>query len=170
MKSRKATGNDEIAIEMIKAAGSIVIQKLTDLANQIYNTGYIPEKMRESTFIVIPKKAGTADCSKHRTISIMSQVTKIILKVILNRIRQKVNEEIDREQCGFRKGKGTVNAIYMLRMVIERSIEMQKDLYLAFIDFEKAFDTVRHEEMIKMLEDIGIDKKDIRIITNIYWD
>ena len=46
---------------------------------------------------------------------------------------------------------------------------MQKDLYLCFIDYEKAFDTVRHQELLRMLERLGVDEKDMRIIRNLYY-
>ena len=84
--------------------------------------------MREAKSIVIPKKKGTLECEKHRTISIISQVAKIILRVIRNRIKNKVDENVKEEQYGYRKGKGTANAIFGLRMVIERCIEMQKNM------------------------------------------
>ena len=77
------------------------------------------------------------ECNKHRTISVMSQLGKIVLRVILNRIRSKIRPEIAEEQYGFVKGKGTTNAIFLLRMLSERAIEMQKDVYLCFIDYEK---------------------------------
>ena len=54
--------------------------------------------MRESEFIVIPKKEGAVECSKHRTISIMSQVAKIVLKVIDERLKRKVAEFVDLER------------------------------------------------------------------------
>ena len=54
MKWRNAEGNDGVVVEMVEAAGNFAIVKLTDLANKIYNTGSIPEKMKESEFIVIP--------------------------------------------------------------------------------------------------------------------
>jgi len=79
---------------MIEAAGSFGMEKVTQLANKIYNTGYIPERMRESMFIAIPKKEGTLECEKHRTISIMSQLGKIILSIIRNRIKQKINNKL----------------------------------------------------------------------------
>ena len=66
-------------------------------------------------------------------------------------------------------GKGTANTIFVLR-ISERSIEMQKDLYLCFIDYEKAFDRVKHSEMVKMLENIGVDGKDVRLVKNLYWN
>ena len=59
--------------------------------------------------------------------------------------------------------------MYILRTVIERSIEVNKDLHLCFIDYTKAFDKVRHVNMIRMLEDLQIDGKDLRLVKNIYW-
>jgi len=61
------------------------------------------------------------------------------------------------------------NAIFMIRMLSERAIEMQRNLFLCFIDCSKAFDNVKHEKLLEMLEDIQIDGKDLRIIRNLYW-
>ena len=77
---------------------------------------------------------------------------------------------MDEKQYGFRKGKGTRNAIFVLRTVIERAIEKQKDLFMCFIDFEKAFDTVKHDCLMETLERYGVDKADIRIMARLYWE
>ena len=169
MKWRKAEGSDGVVVEMIEAAGEFVINKITNLANTIYSTGQVPENMKESEFLVIPKKNGAVECGKHRTISIMSQVAKIILKVLDERLKSKVDEGVDKAQFGFRKGLGTRNATFMLRTVMERAIEKQKDVYMCFIDFEKAFDTVRHELMMERLRGLGVDAADLRVFTNLYW-
>ena len=58
----------------------------------------------------------------------------------------------------------------MLRMLTERAVEMQKDVYVCFIDYTKAFDKERHEELMNMLQDLEIDGKDIRLIRNMYWE
>ena len=57
-----------------------------------------------------------------------------------------------------------------MRMLSERAIEVQHNLYLCFIDFEKAFDRVKHKDLIKMLQNIGVDGKDLRLIRNLYWN
>ena len=90
--------------------------------------------MKEAEFIVIPKREGVIECEKHRTISIMSQVAKIVLKVIGLRLKGKVEQHVDEEQYGFRKGKGTRDAILVLRSVMERAIEKQRDLFMCFVD------------------------------------
>ena len=133
---------------------------VVQLANRIYDTGHIPTPMQVSTFGAIPKKPGAMECNKHRTISVMSQLGKIVLRIILNRIRNKIRPEIAEEQYGFVKGKGTTNAIFLLRMLSERAIEMQKDVYQCFIDYEKVFDTVRNQEMLRILARLEVDESD----------
>ena len=83
MKRGKATGQDHISVEMITALEGLGIHVLTKLANMIYDTGTFPDELSKSIFIVIPKKIGTTECELHRTISLMSHVTKIILRVML---------------------------------------------------------------------------------------
>ena len=169
MKRKKSPGNDNIRIEMIDALEDFGVDTLTSLANKIYDTGMIPDEMCKSIFIAIPKKPKAVDCDKHRIISLMSQITKLILRILLNRARSKIRDKVSEVQYGFRPGKGTRNAIFIVRMLAERAIQMRKDLYLCFVDYEKAFDRVHHHEMIKLLEEISLDSKDIRVITNLYW-
>src|SRR5215469_12186722 len=83
MKFGKAVGNDGIALEMLKALGNFAVEKITTLANKIYESGELTSHMSKSVFIAIPKVQGTLECEKHRTISIMSHVTKILLRVVL---------------------------------------------------------------------------------------
>ena len=165
----KALGPDSINIELLEALEEFGVDQITKILNNIYETSQRPEDLSKSIFIALPKKAGAIECELHRTISLMSHLTKILLRIILNRTRNKTGPEIAQEQCGFVAGKGTTNAIYILRTVIERSIEAQQDLYLCFIDFSKAFDTVKHDKLIQMLQDINIDGKDLQLIKNMYW-
>ena len=170
MKTGKATGPDMISTEMMQALEGIELDAITKMLNTIYDTGEIPKEMLQSIFIVLPKKQGATECEQHRTIRLMSHMTKILLRIIMKRIRNKVYTEIADNQCGFIEGKGTANAIYILRQIIERTLEVNKDLYVCFIDYTKAFDRVRHEEIITILQQLNIDGKDLRIIKNIYWE
>ena len=169
LKKGKSPGHDEITIDMMLASGNFGIRKIVELTNRIYNTGYIPKEMYRSIFIAIPKRPNTVECSLHRTISLMSIITKIILRVILNRIKRKIKPKVAEEQYGFTEGKGTRNAIFNMRMLTERAIEVQKDVFMCFIDYEKAFDKVRHPQLIGILQNLNIDGKDLRLITNLYW-
>ena len=169
MKRGRATGIDEIAVEMIIALEEFGIEQLTKFANKVYDAGKFPDELSKSIFIALPKVNGAIECDLHRTISLMSHVTKIILRVILLRARNKVRQEISDEQYGFMKDRGIRNAIYMMRLMAERAIEMQRDLYVCFIDYKKAFDRVKHKNLMVMLNDIKIDSKDLRVIQDLYW-
>ena len=169
MRPGKAVGEDGIAVEMLEVLGEWGVEVVTKIANCIYDTGGIPNQMAQSVFITIPKKPGTIQCDKFRTISVMSQLSKVVLRIILNRARNKIETEIAEEQYGFRKGKGTCNAIFVLRMIGERALEMRKDLYMCFIDYQKAFHTIKHVDLLTILIRLDIGRKDLRIIRNLYY-
>ena len=168
MNNDKAVGLDEIPAEAMKDLGDSAVDVLHDLANTIYETGEIPEILQKSVFITIPKKIGVAECENFRTIAIMSHVIKILHKICVLRMKNKIYPEIAKEQYGFQTDKRTRNAIFFLRILSERAIEMQQDLHICFIDYKKAFDCLKHEIAIKKLQEVCIDDKDLRIIQNLY--
>ena len=144
--------------------------EITNLANIMYSEGRFPEQMYKSIFITIPKIKGKAKCEKHRTISLMSHVTKLVMRVIMNRIRGRTLSEISEVQYGFKPDRGTRNAIFVLRRLVERMIEKQKYVYVCFIDYSKAFDTVKHEPLIELLQSLVIDPQEDKILANLYWN
>ena len=162
MRNGKARGNDKISKKMIEAFEDLGTEKIVDLANNKYNSGVIPSEMKESVCITIPKKRDLLKCSSYRLFSLISHVTKISLSVLMNRIKNKTYAEVSWSQFGFRKNKGTRNAVFVMRTIAEKSIEMQRNLYAVFIDYEKAFDRVKYQEIMKDLEQIGVDQKDRR--------
>ena len=170
MKKGKAPGPDDITVEHIEALEEFGKDKLTIFLNEIYDTGLIPSDMSKSIFIALPKKQGATECESQRTISLMSHVTKILLRIIMKRVRSKLKTEIAEEQCGFVEGKGTSNAVYLIRILTKRAFEVQKNFYLCFIDYTKAFDRVKNNEIMDQLTQLKIDGKDLRIIKNMYWE
>ena len=157
-------------MEMIQAIGDMGTNILTKHLNKIYDAGKLPIELCQSTYITLPKKLGTTECEQLRTICIMSQITKILLRIIMKRIRNKITPLIGREQFGFVKDEGTTNAIYALKMIMERSIQKCNDLYICFIDFSKAFDSVTQETLFDLLRKIDIDQRDFNFIHNLYYN
>ena len=113
MKPGKAVGNDQIAYEMIEVVGTCGISKATELANIIYNSGEVPEQMLQSIFIALPKKAGTIECDNYRLISLMSHIVKIILRILMNRNKRRINEAISDYNLVIIKVKGQVMQFYV---------------------------------------------------------
>ena len=128
MKTNKATGPDEISAEMIQSLGELGVDIMTKLINKIYDTGEIPEDLIKSIFIAFPKKSGAPECELHRTISLMNHVAKILLKILMMCMTNRVKPEITKEQYGFTTNKGNRNATFILRMIIERSLEVKNDI------------------------------------------
>ncbi|GFO38846.1 endonuclease-reverse transcriptase [Plakobranchus ocellatus] len=94
MKNGKATGPDNIPVEIIKALDNLGIDMTTRLLNAIYDSGPIPEDLCKSVFIVLPETLGATECKLHRTISLMSHFTKILLRVLMHRMRKSMRPEI----------------------------------------------------------------------------
>ncbi|CAF4751217.1 unnamed protein product [Pieris macdunnoughi] len=111
-----------------------------------------------------PKK-----CNDYRTISLMSHVLKLFLKVIHNRIYSKCESTLSCTQFGFRSGLGTRDALFGYQVLIQRCLDMNRDLFVCFVDYEKAFDNVRHGKMMEILQRIGLDYKGCCFIKNLYW-
>ena len=100
----------------------------------------------------------------------MNHVTKLLLKIIQQRMANNIEKDVSRLQSDFRPGTGTREGISYLRTICERATDVQKDVYICFIDYTKAFDQVKHFKMIGCLSEIGIDAKDLQIISKLYWE
>ena len=120
--------------------------------------------------ILLPKKPSAVDCEQHHTISLMRHVTRIIHRVLLLRLRSRIQPEIGREQFGFVEDAATRDAIFVLRVITERAVEMQKDIYMCFIDYANAFDKVRHQELFEDLDKLDLYRKDVHLLSTLYWN
>ena len=85
MKYGKATGPDNNSVEMLEAMEDSVINKIESIKNKMYDTGKIPRSLSISIFVTLPKKAGATECELHRTISLMSHITKLMLKILMKK-------------------------------------------------------------------------------------
>ena len=89
-------------------------------------------------------------CSNYRTSALISQASKVILKILQARLQHFVNLELADVQAGFRRGRGTRDQITNIRWIIKKAREFQKNIYFCFIDYAKAFDCVDHNKFCKI--------------------
>ena len=115
---------------MLKALDDYGIIQLTHLLNIIYDTGYLPSDLLESVFITLPKKPKATECGEFRTISLMSHIMKLLLKIILKRNQVLLNENSGETQFGFMSGSGTHDAILMRKVFTSRKISLATKLRL----------------------------------------
>ena len=91
-----------------------------------------------------------------------------MLKILQDRLQQYVNHELPDVQTGFRKGKGTRVQIANICWITEKAREFQKNIYFCFIGYEKAFDYVGHNELWKILQEMGISDHLTCLLRNLY--
>ena len=88
--------------------------------------------------------------------ALISQASKLMLKILQARLQQYVNRELPDVQAGFRKGRGIRDQIANIRWIIEKAREFQKNIYFCFVEYAKAFDCVDHNKLWKILKEMGI--------------
>lgn len=168
MKDGKAAGVDNIPAELIKNGGESVIELLTQICNKIWQTGEWPTQWTQSLIITLPKKGNLQLCQNYRTISLISHASKVMLKIILNRLNPQAEEIIAEEQAGFRSGRSTTEQIFNLRLLCEKYSQHQQDIYHVFIDFKKAFDRVWHEALWATMKKYNMGQKLTNTIKQLY--
>ena len=139
----KAAGPAGVVSEMMKACGGFGSRWMTDLINNIVKEGCIHDDWRKSTLVPVYKgKGDPLVCGSYRAIKLLEQPMKVLERVLENRIRCRVS--IDNMQFGYMSGKGTTDAIFIMRQVQEKH-QTKKNLYYSFVDLEKAFGIVPRE-------------------------
>jgi len=166
-KSGKAAGPSGIVVEMLKASGEAGKLWVTDVCNKVVMEGCIPEDWRRSWMVNVYKGKGDAlECGSYRGIKLLDQVMKVLERVIEVRVRNKV--KVDGMQFGFSSGRGTTDAIFIVRQVQERFLVKGKELWMAFVDLEKAFDRVPRDVVWWALRYVKLEEWIINVIKAMY--
>ena len=129
---------------------------LHSICQEIWKTQQWPQAWKRSVFIRVPKKGSAKECSNYHTIALISNGSKVMLKILQARLQQYVNRELPEVQAGFRKGREIRDHIANVCWIIEKAREFQKNIYFCFIDYAKAFDCVDHNKLWKILKEMGI--------------
>ena len=99
---------------------------------------------------------------------LISQACKVVLKILQARLQQYMNHELPDVQVGFRKGRGTRDQIVNIHWIIEKARDFQKNIYFCFMDYTKAFDYVDHNQLWKILKEMGIPDHLTCLLRNLY--
>jgi len=120
--------------------------------------------------IALKKKTQATKCSDHRTISLIAYTAKIIAKILRRRIERKIEDVLGEDQFEFRRGKETRDVIGMMRIIVERTLEIDEELCIYYIDWQKTFDRVNWTKLMQILKRTGIDWRERRLISKLYMD
>ncbi|KAL1447418.1 hypothetical protein WDU94_003530 [Cyamophila willieti] len=168
MKNGKSPGEDGVSIDILKEAGNEFYNLMANLFNKCILMCDIPDDWKNALMILIHKKGDKKDIGNYRPISLLSVMYKIFTGILANRIEDVLERSQSKEQAGFRRNFSTLDHIQTVRELIERHIEFEMPLCLAFVDFEKAFDSVKTSAVIKSLEEGGVESTYINVLNTIY--
>ena len=143
----KASGSDGIAAELFQIQKDDAVKVLHSICQLIWKTQQWPQDWKRSVFIPVPKKDNAKECLKYHTFALISQASKVMLKILKARLQQYVNHELPDVQVGFRRGRGTRDQTANIYWIIKKAREFQKNIYFCFIDYAKAFDCVDHKKL-----------------------
>ena len=130
--TNKASGGDEIPVELFQILKDDAVKVLHSICQQIWKTQQWPQDWKRSVFILIPKKGNAKECSNYCTIALISHASKVMLKILQARLQQYVNHELPGVQAGFRKGRGTRDQIANIRWIMEKARVPEKHLFLLY--------------------------------------
>ena len=114
------------------------------------------------------QKGDLGECKNWRGIMLLSIPSKVLTRIILERLKTAIDKKLRPEQAGFRQDKSCTDQIATLRIIIEQFLEFQSTLYLNFIDFQKAFDSVDRNTIWKLMQHYGIPETFILLIQQLY--
>ena len=106
-----------------------------------------PQDWKRSVFISVPKKGNAKECSNYRKFALISNASKIMLKIPQARLQQYVNHELPDVQAVFRKGREIRNGTANIHWIFKKATEFQKNTHFCFIDYTKAFDSIDHSKL-----------------------
>ena len=159
MKAGKAPGPSGIVVEMIRAAGDMI----RDLAVAIIRDGKVPSDWEQSFIVCLYKGKGDAlERGNYRGLKVTEQVMKIVERIVDGLIKQLVS--IGDSQFGFVPGRGTTDAIFVVRQLQEKYLAANKRLYMAFVDLEKAFDQVPRKVIWWALRKLGVEEWIVQLV------
>ena len=168
MGHNKAPWLDNITAELLKADINTTAEMFEPFFKNIWDAEEVPKDWKDGLIVKLPKQGDLSKCGNWRGLTLMSVPGKVLGKIILTRLRDAIDEKLRQEQAGFRKKRGTAEQIFILRNIVEQSIEWNSSLYALFVDYEKAFDSVHRETLWTIMKAYGIPGKFINIVRAFY--
>ena len=170
MKNNKACGSDLILNDFLKHATVKLMPVFVRIFNIAFHSGIVPDSWSEGYICPIYKNKGNLnDVDNYRGITILSCYGKLFTCILNNRLHTYLENSglMCKEQAGFRKGYSTTDHIFILKCLIDLYLHRGRKLYCVFVDYRKAFDSVRRVCLWQKLLKCTIDGKMFKIIKSL---
>ena len=170
LKCGKPAGPDKILGEMLKHSSASVIDFLVILLNKLFNEGIFPSDWAKSIIVPLHKKGDINNPDNYRGIALTSILSKVYTNILNRRLTKWAEKEdkIMEEQAGFRRGYSTIDHIFTLYSIVQKYLLRNTKLYVAFIDFRKAFDSVNRNLLWNVLRKQGVKGKLYKSLRSVY--
>ena len=132
----KSSGGDGIPVELFQTLTDDAVKVLHSICEQTWKTQQWPQDWKRSVFIPIPKKGNAKECSNYRTIALILDTSKVMLKILQARLQQCVVHEFPDVQAGFRKGRGTGDQPAKIHWIIANARESE-NIYFCLLTTPK---------------------------------
>ena len=146
------------------AGGRTIRGEIHKLIISIWNKEELPDEWKESIIVHIYKKGDKTDCNNYRGISLLQTTYKVLSNILLSRLVPYANEVIGDHQCGFRRNRSTTDHIFCIRQIPQKKWEYNEAVHQLFIDFKKAYDSIRREVLYNILIEFGVPKKLVGLV------
>lgn len=151
MKNLRSPGPGNIAIELVKYGGKEIINRVTNLLNKCITSVQIPEEWRKAYIISVFKKGNRKDPGCYRGLSVTSSISRLFGKILQEKVRANVGNTISEDQSGFIPGRSCIDNLFTLQQIVEKKISTGEEIHLAFIDLEKAYDSIPQSKLWEAL-------------------
>jgi hypothetical protein len=171
VRNRRAPGKDEIPVEILKAGGQPLAEWLHEIIRDVWEQEIMVKDWTAAVLIRLYKNKGDKRiCDNYRGISLLVVAGKVFARILLNRIQNMLDKKLLEEQAGFRSGRSTIDQVFILKVVMERSREFNQPLHICFIDLQKAYDSVNREALWRVCGAYRLSDKMIQMIKLLYED
>ena len=167
-KNRKATGADGINTELYKYGSTNMTKRIQLFMNTCWKNKKTPNEWKTAVIVPIFKRGQRNNCDHYRGISLLNTGYKIYSKIITRRLRNIIEAIILEEQSGFRQNRSCIDNVFSLQQIIEKHREFNRETYMIFIDYEKAFDRVDRQKLWMIMRKRGIPEHLIQVIKELY--
>jgi hypothetical protein len=171
LKKRKAPGWDGVQNEAWMYGTERMVERMVELMNGVWRGEGFPEDWREGVICPIFKKGEKNRAENYRGITLLNTGYKLYASVLSERMKREIEEKgvLPDSQAGFRKGRGTVDNVYILDHLARNELRKKGGrMYALFIDFKAAFDKVDRVKMFEYMRERGISEWLVRKVEEIY--
>jgi hypothetical protein len=172
IKTDIATGPDLIPAKFIKPAAFIIAPHLTNIINNCFQNNIFPKCWKISRISPVPKVDNPSDLNDYRPISILPTLSKIFEKIIAKQIIYHLESSnlFPSTLSGCREGHSTTTALLHIKDACYKALKSSELTILTLIDFSKAFDTVNHHKLLKILSQFNFSNPAIGLLQSYLSD